>query len=138
MLFSLSRRIVYESETRTSKPTPKPDALSQWRTMEMQRNHVIWMEFFKFKRNGVLPVEYRRAGGVPSPVPQKGPPQATGGHPVSMGGARLRRRKVKVTGRKKQTNKQTKKPGSTRPLNILQWNAEGVFNKKSSTHRTTS
>ena len=37
MLFSLGRRIVYERETRTRKPTPKPDALSQWRTMEVQR-----------------------------------------------------------------------------------------------------
>ena len=36
------RRIVYERETRTRKPKPKPDALSQWRTMEVQRNHVTW------------------------------------------------------------------------------------------------
>ena len=42
-LFSLGRRIVYERETRTRKPKPKPDALSQWRTMEEQRNYVTWM-----------------------------------------------------------------------------------------------
>ena len=54
MLFSLGRRIVYERETRTRKPTPKPDALSQWRTMEVQRKHVSWMEIFKSKRDGVL------------------------------------------------------------------------------------
>ena len=37
MLFSLGRRIVYKRETRTRKPKAKPDALSQWRTMEAQR-----------------------------------------------------------------------------------------------------
>ena len=73
MLFSLCRRIVYEMETRTRKPTPKPDAQSQWRTMEVQRNYVTWMDIFKSKRS-VLPVESRRAGGVPDHVPQKGPP----------------------------------------------------------------
>ena len=98
MLFSLGRRIVYERETRTRKPTPKPDAPSHWRKMEVQRNYVTWMENFKSKRGGVLPVESRRAGGVPGPVPQKGPPQATGGHPVPMGGARLRKRRVNATG----------------------------------------
>ena len=40
------------------------------------------MENFRSKRDGVLPVESRRAGGVPGPVPQKDPPKATGGHPV--------------------------------------------------------
>ena len=79
MLFSLGRRIVYERETRTRKLTPKPDALSQWRTMKVQRNHVSWLEIFKFKRDGVLPVESRRAGGVLGPVPQKDPPLTTGG-----------------------------------------------------------
>ena len=97
MLFSLGRRIVYERETRTRKPTPKPDSLSQWRTMEVQRKYVTWMEIFKSKRDGVLPVESRRAGGVPGPVPQKGPPQASGGHPVPMRGARLRKRRVNAT-----------------------------------------
>ena len=69
--------------------------------MEVQRNHFIWMEYFKSKRDGVFPVDSRRAGRVPSPVPQKGPPQATGGHPVPMRGARFRRRRVYATGREK-------------------------------------
>ena len=125
MLFSLGRRIVYERETRTRKPTPKPVALSQWRTMEVQRNHVSWMEIFRSKRYGVLPVESRRAGGVPGPVPQKDPPKATGGHPVPMRGARLRKRRVNATGQKSPDHCKT-----IRPLNILQWNAEGVFNNK--------
>ena len=49
MLFSLGLRIVYERETWTRKPKPKPDALSQWRTMEVQLNYVTWMEMFKSK-----------------------------------------------------------------------------------------
>ena len=125
MLSILGRRIVYERETRTRKPKPKQDALSQWRTMEVQRNYVTWMEIFKSKRDGVLPVESRPAGGVPSPVPQKGPPQATGGHPVPILGARLRKWRVNATGQKSPDPSKT-----TKPLNILQWNAEGVFNKK--------
>ena len=125
MLFSPARQIVYERETRTRKPKPKPDALDQWSTMEVQRNYVTWMEIFKSKRDGVLPVESHRDGGVPGPVPQKGPPQATGGHPVPMRGARLRKRRVNATGPKSPVPSKT-----TRPLNSLQWYAEGVFNKK--------
>ena len=49
MFFSLGWQIVYERETRTRKPTLKPDALSQWRTMEVQRNHVIVHEKKKKK-----------------------------------------------------------------------------------------
>ena len=83
------------------------------------------MENFRSKRDGVLPVESRRAGGVPGPVPQKDPPKATGCHPVPMRGARLRKRRVNATGQKSPNHSKT-----IRPLNILQWNAEGVFNKK--------
>ena len=83
------------------------------------------MENFRSKCDGVLPVESRRAGGVPGPVPQKDPPKATGGHPVPMRGARLRKRRVNATGQKSPNHSKT-----IRPLNILQWNAEGVFNKK--------
>ena len=117
MLFSLGRRIVYERETRTKNPKPKPDALSQWRTMEEQRNYVTWMELFKSKRDGVLPVESSRADGVPT--------KATDGHPAPMRGARLRKRRVNATGQKSPDPSKT-----TRPFNILQWNAEGVFSKK--------
>ena len=83
------------------------------------------MENFRSKRDGVLPVESRRAGGVPGPVPQKDPPKATGGHPVPMRGARLRKRRVNATGQNSPNHSKT-----IRPLNVLQWNAEGVFNKK--------
>ena len=83
------------------------------------------MENFRSKRDDVLPVESHRAGGVPGPVPQKDPPKATGGHPVLMRGARLRKRRVNATGQKSPNHSKT-----IRPLNILQWNAEGVFNKK--------
>ena len=62
---------------------------------------------------------------MPGPVPQRGPPHATGGHPVPLRGARLRRRRVNATGRDRTTTKETE-----RPLNILQWNAEGISNKK--------
>ena len=75
-------------------------------------------------RDGARPVKSHRAGRVPGPVPQKGPPRATGGHPVPLRGARLRRRRVNATG-------QTPDPeDTTRPLNILQWNAKGVLHKK--------
>ena len=59
-----------------------------------------WMENSLSYRDGVLPVESRGAGRVPGHVTQKGPPQATGGHPVLMRGARLRRQRVNATGRK--------------------------------------
>ena len=49
----------------------------------------------------------------------------TSGHPVPMRGARLRKRRVNATGQKSPNHSKT-----IRPLNILQWNAEGVFNKK--------
>ena len=64
-------------------------------------------------------------GRVPGPVPQKGPPQVNGVHPVPMWGARLWMRRVNATSRKNSDPVRT-----TRPLNILQWNAEGIYNKK--------
>ena len=83
------------------------------------------MDNLTYPRYGALPVESRRASRVPGPVPQKGPPNATGGHPVPKRGARLRRRRGNATG------KTTSDPGENiRPLNILQWNAEGVYRKK--------
>ena len=104
---------------------PKTDVLGHWRVTAVQRNYVTWMDNLLSLRCGALPVESRRASRVPGPVPQKGPPHATGGHPVPMRGARFRRRRVNATGRR------TSDPEETpRPLNILQWNAEGVYNKK--------
>ena len=122
MLFSLGQQIVYKREIRTRKP---PDALTQWRTMEVQRNYVLLTENSKSKRDGVLPVEARHTGRVSGPVPQKGPPQATGGHPVPMLGTRLRRWRVNAIGRKTPDLNRTAKP-----LSILRWNAEGVHSEK--------
>ena len=77
-------------------------------------------------RDGALPVRSRQAGGVPGPMPQRGPPTATGGHPVPMRGARRRRRRENATGQQRRPSKEEK----SRPFNILQWNAEGIYNKK--------
>ena len=115
MLFSLGWQIVYERETWTRTPTPKLDrCVTQF---------MPWMENLMSYRGGVLPVESCWTGRVLGPEPQRGPPQVTGGHPVLMRGARLQRQwlNLNATGQKK------KKPW---PLNILLWNAEGVFNKK--------
>ena len=100
MLFSLGWQIVYKRETRTRKPTLKSDTQSQMARKRCVTQVTSWMEYSVSKQDGVLPVESRRAGGVPGPVPQRGPPQATGGHPVPMRGARLRRRRVNATDRK--------------------------------------
>lgn len=78
------------------------------------------------KRDGALPVRTRQAGRVPSPMPRRGSPPATGGHRVPLRGARSRRRWGNATGRDKSPNRKE----NMRPLNILQWNAEGIYNKK--------
>jgi ribonuclease HI len=72
-------------------------------------------------RDGAHPLKSRREGGVPGPQPQRGPPSATGGPPSSTRQARGRGRRENATG-----NERT--PSKT--INILQWNAEGVYNKK--------
>ena len=141
MFFSPGRRIFYERETRTTKPTSKPDALSQWRTMEVQRNHVFWMENFKSKRDGVLPVESRRADRVPSPVPQKGPPQVIGGHPVPLRGVRLQRQRVNATAPPppplQKTPKKTK-PKTKTKQKMKQTKPNNNKNKKQNTHTHTN
>ena len=81
------------------------------------------MDTDKLQRDGALPVESRRARRVPGPVPQKGPPQATGGHHAPMRGARHRRRRGNATGR-------PEPDPAPRTLNVFQWNAEGIQNKK--------
>ena len=74
-------------------------------------------------RDGAVPVEIRQAGRVPGPLPRRGPPQATKrGHPVPVA-ARPRRRVKKTTGNLSPTKEESK------PLNILQWNAEGLYRK---------
>ena len=75
--------------------------------------------------HGALPVSSRQAGRVPGLMPRGGPTPATGGHPAPQCGARPRKRRANATG---QTNPNS--DNNTRPLNILQWNAEGVYQKK--------
>ena len=75
--------------------------------------------------HGALPVRSRQAGRVPGLMPRGGPTHATGGHPAPQCGARPRKRRANATG---QTSPNS--DNNTRPLNILQWNAEGVYQKK--------
>ena len=72
-------------------------------------------------RYGALPEESHQAGRVPGPMPRKGPPQATGGHPGPFWKTRKWEQRENTTG---QTTRQT------RGLNILHWNAEGIYHKK--------
>ena len=69
-----------------------------------------------------LPVETRQAGGVPGPQPRRGPPSTTmqGGH-LSPSSARRRKEGSKCS---------TSGAKDKQPLHILQWNAEGIFHKK--------
>ncbi|KAK7090610.1 hypothetical protein V1264_010382 [Littorina saxatilis] len=77
-------------------------------------------------RCGALPLETRRGGRVPGPVPHRGPSQATGGTRTSYrGGARRRVRRVNATGNDSKGGEKEKKP-----LTILRWNAEGNSRKK--------
>ena len=71
--------------------------------------------------DGARPVRIHQAGAVPGSEPQRNPPAATGGPFVSPCGARGRARRA--TGRKT-TRKEVP------PVTIMQWNAEGVSNKK--------
>ena len=74
---------------------------------------------------GALPLETRRGGRVPGPMPQRGPTHTTGG-PRSpfRGGARRRVSRENATGNNPTTKKRTK------PLTVMQWNAEGLSKKK--------
>ena len=72
--------------------------------------------------HGATPVGSRQAGGVPGPLPRMGPPLATGGTSASTCGVRSREQRKLATDRGK--------PLQLKTLNILQWNAEGIWNKK--------
>ena len=79
------------------------------------------MDTTNSKRDGAVPVEIRQAGRVPGPLPRRGPPQATKrGRPVPVV-ARPRRRVKRMTGNPREEDRM--------PLNILQWNAEGLYRK---------
>ena len=72
----------------------------------------------RVNRDGAGPVKTRQAGTVPGSIPRRNPSLATGGHPKPPCGARGRRRTA--------TGRNVKQ----KPLVLMQWNAEGVFNKK--------
>ena len=71
-------------------------------------------------RYGAKPVKTHRAGQVPGPT-RRGPPTATGGPRPPIRWTRDRGSREKATG-----------PSPIRPrrLNVMQWNAEGVQQKK--------
>ena len=73
----------------------------------------------------------RPGGRVPGLQPQKGPFPVTGGHLTLSWTARRRGAREKATG--------PRPPTRARKVNILQWNAEGVYNNyKDRTRRKTS
>ena len=88
----------------------------------MKRIYTHMMDDNRIYRDGALPVEARQADGVPGPLPRRGPTLATGGHRTSGRGVRNLRLRANATGQNTTS--------TPRPLNIIQWNAEGVGNKK--------
>lgn len=76
----------------------------------------------RFNRDGARPVRSPQAGAVPGSWPQRSPPSATGGPFVLSCGARGQARRA--------TGQQPRKIRETPDINIMQWNAEGVSNKK--------
>ena len=75
MLSSLGRRIVYEKETRTRKPTLKSDTQSHMAHNGSATQFTPWIENSMSYCDGVMTVESRRAGGVPGPVHQRAHPK---------------------------------------------------------------
>ena len=123
--YSHGRQASYDKEKSEKKPLLKTDVLGQSARNDSATHFTLMMDNNGNMRDGALPVESPRAGRVPGPMPQRGPTQTTGGHPVPLRGARLRRRRVNATGQERTANTQE----TPRPLNILQWNAEAVYNK---------
>ncbi|KAK3792968.1 hypothetical protein RRG08_060661 [Elysia crispata] len=76
------------------------------------------MEARNISCNGVLPVRICQAGRAPGPLPRRGPPSATGGHRTSICGVGYLGQRANTADHK------------TKPVNILQWNAEGISTKK--------
>ena len=77
------------------------------------------------QRFGARSLDSYQGDREPGPVPQRDPPQATGGNRNSGRGKRRKKRRVTRRERRMEGN-----PNPRRSLNILQWNAEGVFRKK--------
>ncbi|RUS68475.1 hypothetical protein EGW08_023763 [Elysia chlorotica] len=71
---------------------------------------------------GAIPLRTLQGGKVPGPMPRMGPPSASGGPLTSSCQARSRGTGEITTG--------STDPPTHRNINILQWNAEGIYNKK--------
>ena len=78
------------------------------------------MPQMKINRYGANPVKSHQAVIVPGPLPRGGPPMTTGGHLPLCCGVKAQRSRLRAIDQ------------TPRTLNILQWNAEGVYNKKAS------
>ena len=85
----------------------------------------------KDSRDGVTPV-MSQAGVVPGPNAsmKMGPPQATRGHPRSRYAKVRQRRRNQERNPKKKPDQPMKDKQQQSCLNILQWNASGIMNKK--------
>ena len=101
------------------------DVLGPWRFTAVQRITRHEMVKPTNTHHDAVLVRSRQAGRVPSLMPRGGPTHATGGHPAPQCGSRPRKRWTNVTGQRNPNS-----DNNTRPLNILQWNAEGGYQKK--------
>ena len=73
-------------------------------------------------RYSARPLGICQGGRVPGPSPQRGPPSAARGHLTSSCQARRQGARVRDT--------DLKETPTSRGINVLQWNAEGVYKKK--------
>ena len=76
-------------------------------------------------RCGARSLSSRQGDREPGPVPQRDPPKATGGNRFSRSVKRQKKRRVTRKERRAE-----EKASKRKTLNLLQWNAEGVFHKK--------
>ena len=83
-------------------------------------------------RDGALPVETRQAGGVPGPLPRRSPPKTTmkGGHPTPTRHHGRWVKKKRYRFRRSMGDMSRDSQPTEKSLKILQWNAEGIFRKK--------
>ena len=119
MVGNLSTRV----ETRRIKTNAEDGCTGPMARNGSVTRFIIWMANKVYQRDGALPVETRQAGGVPGPQPRSGPPSTTmpGAHP-SPSSARRRKEGSKCS---------TSGAKDKQPFHSLQWNAEGIFHKKS-------
>ena len=119
---SHGRQPIYESGNSRIKTNAQDGCTGPMMCNGSATHFVIWMVNKVYQRDGALPVETRQAGGVPGPQPRRGPPSTTmqGGHPSPLSARR----------RKEGSKCSTSGAIDKQPLHILQWNAEGIFHKK--------